>query len=73
MLLTEKYNDFKFCVVNSIEPSEIPKEAVNKSQNVYYRENRWRKLPGLVEINAATLSANPVWGLYKHLSCNKYP
>jgi len=66
MLQVERYNDFKYGVINAIEPSEIPKEAVNKSQNLYYRENRWRKLPGLVEMTGTPIGTDPVCGVGKH-------
>lgn len=66
MIKTEKYNDFKFGAINAIESSEIPKESVSLSQNIIYKENRWRKLPGLVEIHTSQLAASPVYGLSKY-------
>ena len=62
---TERFNDFKYGVVNAIEPSDIPKEAVYKSQNLYYRENRWRKVPGLGQLNTSSMGAFNVRGLGK--------
>lgn len=66
----QQYKDFKHGVVNAIEVSEIPVEAVYKAQNFYYRENWWRKLPGFVEINPTTLGTDPVWGLVKWRQLN---
>lgn len=66
MKTVEQYSDFKYGTVNAIEASEIPKEAVSLSQNIIYKENRWRKLPGLVELHASQLAGNPVYGLSKY-------
>lgn len=60
-----KFKDFKYGVVNAIEASEIPQEAVCRSQNFYFRENFWRKLPGLTEINASALGTDPVWSVFR--------
>lgn len=65
MLKLQKYNDFQHGVVNAIEESEIPSTALAKSQNMYYRENRWRKLPGLAFLNSTDIGTDPVWGLGK--------
>lgn len=62
----EKFNDFKFGVVNAIETSDIPKEALHKSQNMYYRENRWRKMPGFAQMNDTTMGAFNVRGIGKY-------
>ena len=67
MIFIEKYNDFKYGVVNAIDPSELPKEALYKSQNMQYKENRWRKIPGLTEVNPTQISStNGVWGIGFH-------
>src|SRR3990167_6595836 len=61
MIKVERYNDFKFGVINSIEESNLPKEAMFRSQNMHYKENRWRKMPGLEILNSTQLGAFPVW------------
>ena len=67
-ILTEKFSDFKHGVVNAIEASDIPKEAMFKSQNMYYRENRWRKLPGLGQKNTTSMGAFNVRGIGKYFN-----
>lgn len=68
MLLIQRWNDFKFGTVNDIEASELPKEAVLRSQNMYYKENRWRKVPGLADINSSQLAAGAAWSIGKWFS-----
>ena len=68
MILIDKFSDFKFGVVNAIEESELPKEALFRSQNMHYQENRWRKLPGLSEAHTTQLAAFPVWSIGKWYS-----
>ena len=68
MILIDKFSDFKFGVVNAIEESELPKEALFRSQNMHYQENRWRKVPGLSEAHTTQLAAFPVWSIGKWYS-----
>ncbi len=68
MITVERFNDFKFGVVNAIDESEIPKEAIFRSQNWHYKENRWRKMPGLAEIHTNQLAAFSVWSIGKWFS-----
>lgn len=62
---TKSYKDFKYGTINAIEPSELPEEAIYKSQNMYYKENFWRKVPGLVEINTTAIDTNKVLAISK--------
>jgi len=66
MGIKAKYKDFKYGVINDIEASEIPKEAMKKSDKFYFRENFWRKIPGLTEINDTLIGADPVWGVFDY-------
>lgn len=66
MLKLQKYSDFKHGVINAIEPSDIPSTALVQSQNMYYRENRWRKMPGLETITPTDIGTDPVWGIGRH-------
>lgn len=68
MITVDRYSDFKFGVVNAIEESELTKEAMFRSQNMFYKENRWRKLPGLSELSTTQLTAFPVWSIGKWYS-----
>lgn len=63
MGLKKVYKEFKYGVINDIEASEIPHEAMFKTDGFYYRENFWRKLPGLTELNNSAIGSNPVWGI----------
>ena len=62
----KKFKDFKFGVVNAIEPAELPTEAVEFSRNFYFRENFWRKMPGLTELHATQIAATPVIGMTRY-------
>ena len=63
MGLKKRYVEFKSGVINDIEASEIPFDAMVKSDGFYYKENFWRKIPGLTELNAGVIGTDPVWGL----------
>jgi len=72
MIKIERYRDFKFGTINAIEESDLPKEAMFRSQNMHYKENRWRKMPGLSHIHATQLAAAPVWSIGKWYSVIPY-
>lgn len=59
------FRDFKFGLVNAIPPSEIPKEALAKCQNFWYRDGRFKKIPGLTEIHASPTGTNGVWSVFR--------
>ena len=63
--MIDTYRDFKFGLVNALPMSEIPKESVFKSQNIYHKDGRWRKLPGLTETHATPTGTNGVWSVFK--------
>lgn len=66
MLSLIKWNDFKDGVVNVLPDSDIPRTGMALSENMYYRENRWRKMPGLVENSNTAIGTDPIWGLSKY-------
>lgn len=66
MLDLIEWKNFKNGVVNAIPESEIDRDSMSTSENFYYRENRWRKMPGLNEINPTVISADPVTGISKY-------
>ena len=65
MITVDRYTDFKFGVINAIRESNLPKEAMFRSQNMHYKENDWLKVPGLEIINTSQLAAYPVWSVGK--------
>lgn len=66
MLNLIKWNDFKDAVVNVLPESDIPRTGMAESCNLYFRENRWRKIPGMVEKSTTAIGSDPVWGLSKY-------
>lgn len=63
--LYQKYKGSEHGVINAIEPSEIPIGAFEFSRNMLFRENYWRKKPGLTEIHNTAITPNPVGGIFR--------
>lgn len=58
------YKDFDG-VMNAIPESDMPLNAFVKLQNIYFKDGRLRKLPGLVEINSTVIGTDPVSSFFK--------
>lgn len=58
------YSEWPHGVINAIDETEIPFDAVSHSDKMIFKENRWRKLPGLTEINGTPIGVDPVWSVF---------
>lgn len=78
MGLKKTYKEFGHGVINDIEASEIPFDAIVSSDKFYFRENFWRLIPGLAEIHNSAIGTDPIWSVihfhqlysgFKFLTC----
>lgn len=63
--LYKKFDNWDLGVINAREATSLPANAVYKSQNMYWRDGRWRKVPGLVEKNKTQIGTEGVWSIFK--------
>lgn len=65
MYIRKLFNNWEHGVINDIEETAIPITAAYQSQGLYYKENMWRKIPGLNFVNPTAIDTESINGIFK--------